>query len=1017
MRQQYLLDKDFLKELDQQNEREVYAKIISLSFDEQPIEEIQGHVTGGSINIDGNSSVRRTCSISLIAEELNIQDFYWGLHTKIQVYIGLKNNINSKYPSIIWFNQGIFLITGFSTNQTITNYTVSIQGKDKMTLLNGEVGGVITSLSADFGQIEETDANGIITVSKIPIKEIIREVVHEWAREPFEKIVIEDLEDCGLELMEYRGQTPMYFLVNEATNEIANMFMDPENHKYYYLYPQKNLNDEIIAWHWSTGTNQIPLDWENFQYDTRTSFLEVQSEPTRIRAIDGGPDGETYRDPITNTIKSIPTYVVIKVVYGEVVGYRETELTYAGDLIGNIGNSICQSCLEPIKNMLGDFEYFYDENGYFHFRRKQTFVNLSWNNLIDNPEESEVYAESSMYTSNVAYSFENANLITAFQNKPNISNIKNDYSIWGTKKTTGGNEYPVHLRYAIDKKPFYYKTIDGRVYCTGYKSEALIRREAEEQVTSTLAEKIASHQKMPLPDGLSDDWWDVVDWGELYKELNNGEAPNRQLKEYVHESTYVDLALYFPGGVGWNASRPCNIFDVNIPSDGDLNGPLRYTGHNPICTHYYTSYFVEGARAGNYKSYIYKPDFPDDIKIQMDEKIIIEIIEKQHYSCDWREIIYQMARDSLKYSHNQWTTYEKVSNIDSSKISLGIYYIQNYDGITYSVATEYNPNEDYYIKIENDFLTTVAKNNPDYYPSGHTGYEMYYTDIVSFWRDIYNPEYKFTEHIAQVQRSLYEHNPERYYWFEQCDNLTAYDKNEVYYLKNEYDEYEKIGCTEYEYRDNPSYYYYLVQGSINIPYDKTKIYFTKTTDDFNVDKSDKNFGWSKDIINYPSGINFWFDFLDSKDGSLTAYNVRNIGSRPKSVNDKDVKAIYYRDTPTVIFINSKVFQDEIAKQKRLKPGYTFVQFPSYMEPLFNISTQKKDAKEVLEQWLYQYTNATENISITAIPVYYLTPNTRIFVHDENSGLNGEYIVNKLTYNLAYNGTMSIQAVKAIDRIY
>jgi hypothetical protein len=42
--------------------------------------------------------------------------------------------------------------------------------------------------------------------------------------------------------------------------------------------------------------------------------------------------------------------------------------------------------------------------------------------------------------------------------------LKNDYSIWGTKTTSGNNTYPVHLRYAIDKKPTYYKNMEGIIY-------------------------------------------------------------------------------------------------------------------------------------------------------------------------------------------------------------------------------------------------------------------------------------------------------------------------------------------------------------------------------------------------------------------------------------------------------------------------------------------------------------------------------------------------------------------------
>ena len=84
-----MLDIEFLKRLDADREREVYAKIIALTFDEDPTEEITGKVTQGSINIDGNSAVRRSCSVTLIAKDVNINEFYWGLNTKFRLFIGL----------------------------------------------------------------------------------------------------------------------------------------------------------------------------------------------------------------------------------------------------------------------------------------------------------------------------------------------------------------------------------------------------------------------------------------------------------------------------------------------------------------------------------------------------------------------------------------------------------------------------------------------------------------------------------------------------------------------------------------------------------------------------------------------------------------------------------------------------------------------------------------------------------------------------------------------------------------
>ena len=40
-----------------------------------------------------------------------------------------------------------------------------------------------------------------------------------------------------------------------------------------------------------------------------------------------------------------------------------------------------------------------------------------------------------------------------------MNNVKNDFSIWGTKKSINDTELPVHLRYALDTKPTYYKTL------------------------------------------------------------------------------------------------------------------------------------------------------------------------------------------------------------------------------------------------------------------------------------------------------------------------------------------------------------------------------------------------------------------------------------------------------------------------------------------------------------------------------------------------------------------------------
>ena len=51
-----LLNKDFLKELDLTSLKEVYAEIFSLNKNGEILESIEGRVSKGTLNVDGNSS-------------------------------------------------------------------------------------------------------------------------------------------------------------------------------------------------------------------------------------------------------------------------------------------------------------------------------------------------------------------------------------------------------------------------------------------------------------------------------------------------------------------------------------------------------------------------------------------------------------------------------------------------------------------------------------------------------------------------------------------------------------------------------------------------------------------------------------------------------------------------------------------------------------------------------------------------------------------------------------------------
>jgi hypothetical protein len=75
--------------------------------------------------------------------------------------------------------------------------------------------------------------------------------------------------------------------------------------------------------------------------------------------------------------------------------------------------------------------------------------------------------------------------------------------------------------------------------------------------------------------------------------------------------------------------------------------------------------------------------------------------------------------------------------------------------------------------------------------------------------------------------------------------------------------------------------------------------------------------WNRAVYEYPETINFWFDFLDSERGELAQFSVKTIGSRSKSINDTNVKSIYFRETPSVIFTDDFNNEEQI-------PSYRYI---------------------------------------------------------------------------------------------
>lgn len=494
-------DTSFLKALDNERNKFYYARIIVLDKLDKPIKSIEGRIQpGSSVSINGDSSVRRTCNITLIAEEAendltNIENFL-SVNKKIRIAVGIEKRIDYNtdiyyfqnkadktydaaepfahgFPStgqkgkiyvdrktmtywiwggksyqqinsiydyqseLTWFPLGVFVINQPSLSHTTNGCVISLSCKDKMCLLNGEMGGNLpTSVTFhEYDQIigelvcntdprydsslepneytiynyngnyyawtrqygwKEDDGKSIGDVVHIPqlIYDIIQTVVANYGGESLSRIIINDVPLELKQLVRYVGSAPLYH--NTETGQ--------------YTTDELYLTEAGV--------------WETFGFN-------------------------------------------------EDVGYEFTDFTYPGPLVTNIGDNVC-SVLDKIKNTLGNYEYFYDIDGNFVFQEIKNYLNTSYNPTeevngtqkfyLDNNRNSNVAIESNSlrilgqdnYRADFCgdqksiYTFEEGTgLITSYSNSPSYTNLKNDYHIWG--KNSDG--YAIHYHLVIKDMP------------------------------------------------------------------------------------------------------------------------------------------------------------------------------------------------------------------------------------------------------------------------------------------------------------------------------------------------------------------------------------------------------------------------------------------------------------------------------------------------------------------------------------------------------------------------------------
>ncbi|MEI6296296.1 MAG: hypothetical protein WCO84_01445 [bacterium] len=129
-----------------QNIRKLSIKVNILNFQFQTVDEISGSVNSGSITIDANSDIRRTCDLSMVVSDSSIEISSGGkiwMDKFVQIFTGIES---VRTGEIDWINQGIYMINNPSIQYDSITNVLTFQGLDLMAKLTGIRNGYIGTM-------------------------------------------------------------------------------------------------------------------------------------------------------------------------------------------------------------------------------------------------------------------------------------------------------------------------------------------------------------------------------------------------------------------------------------------------------------------------------------------------------------------------------------------------------------------------------------------------------------------------------------------------------------------------------------------------------------------------------------------------------------------------------------------------------------------------------------------------------------------------------------------------------
>lgn len=297
--------------------------------------------------------------------------------------------------------------------------------------------------------------------------------------------------------------------------------------------------------------------------------------------------------------------------YGQDAGYKYTDFTYPGELVLNAGDTVV-TLLDKIVSTLGNYEYFYNIDGKFVFQEIKNYLNTGSPLLELSPED---YVRS-YNNAKFLYSLTDLDTTTAITRNPKYDNVKNDFYVWGKRKTSTGVEVSIRYHLAIDDKPDIDLAMQNMWEVKDKESNLIVRYDF-----NTLDDYSVDDYTVTLVGTPCDEWRE-----ELYRRALNAQVSNSVYDNYYDSELIAEWRnLYNPMNKNWDATNHWNPDVFNDP--GSINFWLDFIDTSSALGKYSIKNIGRRTKVVNNNDIktVYNSEVPDVVFIEgLDQDLIVK---------------------------------------------------------------------------------------------------------------------------------------------------------------------------------------------------------------------------------------------------------------------------------------------------------------------------------------------------------------------------------------------------------